>query len=416
MWFARGVQSAVFYYVTCTPCATAEDRRKRRREAIRLQREQARRSAAVVTDQPRPFAQPTPFSTNDGWREEIALGPGPPVRRAGHRATKPYPSDSNTSSMTADEASPPPGKDKGGLKTPLGERLQWMRYQREDEPLWGEEDQPVPGSSVGFSGRGRADTSLSGQYYIARAPPVNDLHPPIVSGPTSRAETRWMMQPPPSARVMEGKARHDSVRASRAPSLHTKKQNERKSGGQENDDEVLEGQSRPFTERSSWLSAAKTNSTRKFADMKRPRPGPITVINDYRHEMDTAETYSDDGSPRRPALALLASRSKSVTQVRHAYDEWHLQVSSSLNSRSNSPSSLGSPVDSLNCPGTPYSRPESKRTDDSGKAFRSSTSNLTTNPLPRHPQKDIEAIHVELNEAKLRDHSQPPKWRWSFEV
>lgn len=54
----------------------------------------------------------------------------------------------------------------------------------------------------------RPGTSRSGSYYSARAPPVNDLHPPVVSLPSPDvADNRWMLQPPPRASVMAGKER-----------------------------------------------------------------------------------------------------------------------------------------------------------------------------------------------------------------
>ena len=200
MWLYRGAQSAVFYYASCTPCAENIDRRKRKKDAARTQRlnEKYIKDSALVTDQPRLFPQPTPFSTNQGWNEEITLGPGPPARRTGHRPNR-------RDSWNTDQSSHL--KDKSGrLMHPLGERWKSMRYQREDEPLWGQE---VSGSSIGFSGRGRPDPYEPSKYYTGRVPPVNDLHPPIVSGPRSRAETRWMLQPPPRARVMAAKERFE---------------------------------------------------------------------------------------------------------------------------------------------------------------------------------------------------------------
>lgn len=63
------------------------------------------------------------------------------------------------------------------------------------------------GSVLG-SRTSRPGTSRSGSYYSARAPPVNDLHPPVVSLPSPDvADNRWMLQPPPKASVMSGKER-----------------------------------------------------------------------------------------------------------------------------------------------------------------------------------------------------------------
>ncbi|CRG84945.1 hypothetical protein PISL3812_02112 [Talaromyces islandicus] len=410
MWLARGVQSAVFYYATCTPCAAAVDRRRRKRDAVRIQREQAK-STVIVTDQPRPFAQPTPFSTNPGWTEEITLGPGPPARR--HRAKNCQtdglapPRLSATSSTTIEDAQP--SEREKTLKTSLGERLHWARFQREDEVLWGEEDEQ---QSSRFPGRARAGTSHSNQYYVGRAPPVNDLHPPIVSGPTSRAETRWMLQPPPTARVMAGKARHDSVRNSKAPSTRRAAKLDmmiEETAEEDGYDDVQEGQSIPMPDRSTWFAAGTNLNNRKATDKKR-RPPPVAVIKDLSDRDYLSSDALSDFSPRYPPAAL-ASGPESMAHIRHAYDEWHLPISST---RSDSPSSLGS--DSLHCPDTPYSRPESKRTEDSGKAFRSPYTNIATSPTGRPDDKGFEAIRVEVDEPKSREQMRPLKWRWSFDV
>jgi len=43
-------------------------------------------------------------------------------------------------------------------------------------------------------------------YSAPRNPPVNDYHPPVVSSkPAHKDALRWMLQPPPPAKVMEGK-------------------------------------------------------------------------------------------------------------------------------------------------------------------------------------------------------------------
>ncbi|EED24329.1 conserved hypothetical protein [Talaromyces stipitatus ATCC 10500] len=412
MWLARGVQSAIFYYATCTPCAAAEDRRRRKKEAIRTQREQAK-SAVIVTDQPRLFPQPTPFSTNVGWMEEIALGPGPPARR--HRARNcqndGLPRLSSTSSMTVEGSVLSGGREK---VTSLSEKLHWSRFQREDEILWGEEeDNTVQGSSVGISGRARAGTGHSNKYYIARAPPVNDLHPPIVSGPTSRAETRWMLQPPPSAKVMAGKARHDVSRESRGSSIRRRSRIDMKIKESDEEEEMIqEGQLSSITDRPDWLIRKATNSYRRTGD-KKSRPTMLEIDT----KLSPGKVDGNYGSLQPPPTAATTEtgRSTSMTNVR-AYDEWHLQLSPSFDSRSSSPSSMGSPDDSLHWPDTPYSRPDSKRTaTDPGKVFHPSYLNLAAS-ANRDENKSIEAIHLEVNEPRSREQMQPLKWRWSFDI
>jgi hypothetical protein len=73
-WFLRGVQSAVFYYISCTPWVEFKHRRKRRREA----KEQAQTGTEIIVTQPGLLRQPAPFQTNEAWAEELMLGPGPP--------------------------------------------------------------------------------------------------------------------------------------------------------------------------------------------------------------------------------------------------------------------------------------------------------------------------------------------------
>jgi len=89
------------------------------------------------------------------------------------------------------------------------------RYHRPDEEVLEEIEEhdsrqgPVRqditmGSSIGISGW--ATSKPAPAYYTARCPPVNDLHPPVVSTlPTSRSDREWMKAKPPSAAFMEGK-------------------------------------------------------------------------------------------------------------------------------------------------------------------------------------------------------------------
>lgn len=419
MWLYRGAQSAIFYYVSCTPCATTSGLRRRKKEATRQEREKAEKAkhATVVCDQPRVFPQPTPFSTNEGWKGEIELGPGPPAKK-GHRPvtnrTESRQADSFLSSFSVTSSSTlgdelPQRKEKGRLMPPLGERWNWMRYQREDEPLWGEE---LKGSSVGISGRGRASTSYSSKYYNAKVPPVNDLHPPIVSGPTSRAETRWMLQPPPPAKVMAGKARYDSsARVSRDGSPR-RSVNGRTSYGQSGD----------RNQEDSWPGNSQASNapaviSRPRSPKKSPQSHPSVQAADETHLTEPQD--SSLRALRRPPLATVASCPRSIPPYRMQNDS-RLNASQSDSSRSNSSSNLSSTgVSLLECPETPYSRPGSKATDDSGKAFRSSFSNIT--PTLHHKHQDVQTVHLEINEQKLhrKDQDQLQQvrpWRWSFDM
>ncbi|EXJ77758.1 hypothetical protein A1O3_09987 [Capronia epimyces CBS 606.96] len=73
-WFLRGVQSAIFYYISFTPCLEFQHKRRRRKEAKAHNAQQQ----DVVTTQPGAVRQPGPFQTNETWAEELMLGPGPP--------------------------------------------------------------------------------------------------------------------------------------------------------------------------------------------------------------------------------------------------------------------------------------------------------------------------------------------------
>ena len=96
-----------------------------------------------------------------------------------------------------------------------GEGWNRRRYQREDEMLWGIHQNNDSRRGTPDTGRSRAGTTGSASSYrYGCNPAVNDLHPPIVSTrPTSKSEMRWMLQPPPPARVMEGKERANRSRS-----------------------------------------------------------------------------------------------------------------------------------------------------------------------------------------------------------
>jgi hypothetical protein len=216
-WFLKGVQSAVFHYVSCAPCTGYMYKKQRRKHA----KEARKARTKLQMEQPELYHHPEPTGTNPYWQEEITMGPGPPPRRA--RRTNTGSTRAITHAGTSAAVSQV-GSSIDVVRTEEEVRLSddtldddnWnrKRYQREDEDLWGFSDAVVPlqptvsGSSVGVAGLIRPGTSRSGSYYSARAPPVNDLHPPVVSLPSpDPADNRWMLQPPPKASVMNGKER-----------------------------------------------------------------------------------------------------------------------------------------------------------------------------------------------------------------
>jgi hypothetical protein len=136
------------------------------------------------------------------------LGPGPP---------KPWKPDELLAKVKktfrSDENAPPrPSMDrrisdayenvKESLRHTLPDKWNWRRYDREDENLWGLTDK-VTKIWDRVTHRTEEDDYLRG-----RIPAINDLHPPVVSQlPATRDEAAWMLLPPPSAAVMNGKAR-----------------------------------------------------------------------------------------------------------------------------------------------------------------------------------------------------------------
>ncbi|KAF3003415.1 hypothetical protein E8E13_000495 [Curvularia kusanoi] len=221
-WFLRGVQSAIFHYAACAPCYAWAGDRKRRRDAKLARKEREK----LVLEEPGAYHHPEPTGTNPYWGEEIALGPGPPPRRARRTntgSTRGPAKEGTFSAVGSQNGSSLDGHAKDvRLSDDTADDDTWnrKRYQREDEDLWGLDEAPIPvhqtisgssssglGSMLGYK-MSRPGTSRSGSYYSARAPPVNDLHPPVVSMPSQDvADNRWMLQPPPKASVMAGKER-----------------------------------------------------------------------------------------------------------------------------------------------------------------------------------------------------------------
>lgn len=229
-WFWRGAQSAFFYYVSCAPCATARFNHRRAKEKSRvdkatkaaLQRSASRHGNGDVAmgerihgDDHELLTGVGAFTTNIYWQEEIDIGPNfkkgtKPVkdsagdRRYNKKGKGRIRATSGKKSMQGDVRSHrfegEPSLDS--LRTEDAENdnanrplsavsgNQKRRYQRPDEALWGN---AFPEKDWTFYARGRN-------------PSINSLTPPVVSTlPATAEEASWMLQPPPPAKVMEGK-------------------------------------------------------------------------------------------------------------------------------------------------------------------------------------------------------------------
>ncbi len=307
MSLLKGIQSAVFYYLSCAPCTKITSRRKRKAEAARARQEKA----AFEKQKPGLYAHPSPFSTNIYWHEEISMGPGPPLRKAGRDrgsrtgSRRELTTGGQGSSMgssadttiVADGGSP--DMDDLGFSR---EGWNTRRYQRVDEELWGydaneyseigETDGYRRGSSVGLSGLSRGGTTSHARYYVARNPAVNDLHPPVVSTqPTHKCETRWMLQPPPSAKIMEGKL--DASRSRSGSGNSSRRGGEaislsRRVGERLMEEKVRRGERPPTTEASDRSRA----EYREWLDSSRESSG-------QPHDRDTRRSVDSISSRRK---------------------------------------------------------------------------------------------------------------------
>lgn len=230
MSFPVAVQSAVFYLVACTPCAKVRHRQKAKGQAKKERQEKAK----LETEQPGLYRHPSPFNTNPYWQDEISMGPSLPKKAASKNSSQrglasAGRESSGTPSMSEHTA-------VGDSHTYFGDSLSatpeddavsddWNKrrgYQREDEELWGQFGGSGARLMDAFSkardSAGRLidatlglDKEVTDQerrdfYFSPRNPPVNDYHPPVVSSkPPNRDARKWMLQPPPPAKVMEGK-------------------------------------------------------------------------------------------------------------------------------------------------------------------------------------------------------------------
>ncbi|WYZ34533.1 hypothetical protein EsH8_I_000809 [Colletotrichum jinshuiense] len=223
------IQSAIFYYLACTPCNEMKAFRKAKKKA-KEDREVKRR---IEMEQPGLYSHPDPFNTNPYWAEEMAMGPHLPKKSgtknssqrglasAGRTSTAASFGYSSTVAESISPASPTISAEPGRKLSGDG----WNRalYQREDEELWGHNlsgmghklmDNIVKaGNTAGRYVEEKlglekpiTDDDRENFYQTPRNPPVNDYHPPIVGSKPSRPDAlKWMLQPPPPAKLMEGR-------------------------------------------------------------------------------------------------------------------------------------------------------------------------------------------------------------------
>ncbi|KAL1852122.1 hypothetical protein Daus18300_012269 [Diaporthe australafricana] len=245
------LRSVWFYYIACTPCRKVGHRRETRKEAERERGLKAR----LEMEQPGLYRHPNPENTNEYWMEDIRMGPslqkrgpnnknqsqgnangaGPAAatvdgshleRGLTNGSSAAFPSNETAGSPTVVAADDLEARTTLSMSVADSTDLEWnhKRYQREDEELWGHQMYNRAGQRLrevitkGRDTAGRLFDTRTGrereiteeeryQFYGApRNPPVNDYHPPVVSSkPAQKGEFQWMLQPPPPAKVMEGK-------------------------------------------------------------------------------------------------------------------------------------------------------------------------------------------------------------------
>lgn len=217
-WFWRGAQSAIFYYLSCAPCTSYAHQRKR-------QKANRRAKATKYADDEinAGYIHPSPFDTNPHWHEEMAMGPSGAQKKGKekHKVDSTRRLNTGGQGSSAGESSMEStlavqSIQEAKEEEPNQEDNGWnrKRYQRVDEFLWGSEDKNDSYASIGSRGANKPLVSGDGAYYSARNPAVSELHPPVMSSqPTHASQTRWMLQPPPSAKLMDGKERASRSRS-----------------------------------------------------------------------------------------------------------------------------------------------------------------------------------------------------------
>ncbi|OAA48617.1 hypothetical protein NOR_01867 [Metarhizium rileyi] len=226
-------RSAVFYFLACTPCSKVRHRQKAKAQAKKEREDKAKLEA----EQPGLYRHPSPFNTNPYWQEEISMGPSLPKKSVSKNSSQRGLTSSGRESVAPSMSE---HTNVGDSRTQFSDSMTAMPqddalsedwncrrgYQREDEELWGQWSGPGSGSgqklmdafSKARDSAGRLIESTLGiekevteqerrDFYLSpKNPPVNDYHPPVVSSkPPHKDARKWMLQPPPPAKIMEGK-------------------------------------------------------------------------------------------------------------------------------------------------------------------------------------------------------------------
>ncbi|KAK4507687.1 hypothetical protein PRZ48_001422 [Zasmidium cellare] len=435
----RGIQSAIFYYLSCAPCAEARYRKKRKQEAARTRAERE----LLQEEHPNLYRHPSPSSTNPHWQTEIALGPALSSRGKrktntgdSQRALKAGRVSSNASgepSMVDLAPSSTNGDRNGSLRN-------FRSYQREDEELWGSTsnlDGSIHGNSLPRPERARTKDSHTSDYRTYRNPPINDMHPATFTKVHSREDVMWMMQPPPVAEVMSGKlrpprSRSDSGGSCLSPSSSTMS---RQVSNRPHMATPMSRESSSRTSNGPHGQRSPTTSERDFAisPILTPqkeiqlRPSPVLNLNESEDSTSTVI--------RRPSLAPeplrrpLTNRVASRPQLSTIASDSSIPAQNAPNHAIDRPKENGAPVtthssDESSLYLDPYARRSAIFYDEDrlklwnevgpkgvrGKIFRATTDNTPH----RHRHDDSEdamvTIRPELFDSWYTPDFELPKW------
>ncbi|KAI4761662.1 hypothetical protein E4T52_02647 [Aureobasidium sp. EXF-3400] len=334
----RGIQSAIFYYLSCAPCTGYSYRKKRRKEADR----DRVAKHALEMEQPGLYRHPSPFATNVHWQTEIDLGPtpAPPGKRRAQKKARLRTSDENASNVAS---SVNLGLTQNESNDSTWNLRNWQKDDDDDDNYWGP-NYPYRGSrrpstnaastiSRPLTARtATTDRSAATSYYSASNPPINDLHPPIVTRMDTSADVMWMLQPPPPARTARGGsrttlARSDST-ASRPSTRRATNENLSRQVSQRIVDEKIRNGQSP-----SMDSLHPSSSTEDLKPSRRRRPPPpINVPEDSTRSRGPPITdLRSNNSPNKylllpqplsPVMSAKSSeRSRSHTRQRNSSAE-----------------------------------------------------------------------------------------------
>ena len=295
----RGIQSALFYYISCAPCAEARYKRKRRKQA-----EEDREEKRLYEElNPGLYRHPSPFATNPNWQVEIDLGPGrssDTSKKGKGRNDDALRSVETMSSVVDSHAASSP--DFGGRND---SRLTVRQFQREDEELWGSAGNA---STECITRPPTARTNRTGassrSYQSMRNPDLNDLHPATVTRLDSIEDVAWMLQPPPPAKVMSGQMRASRSRSDSGASKISSRKGDETLARQVSERLMAEKRRKAETLELPVLSRGNSAST-----VKSVKGGPPVLRLDY----SSSEDGDREGQRRRTRKSRPVNMSEGST-------------------------------------------------------------------------------------------------------